>query len=201
MIYVDEEVVKVGGVVLPGVFKGLEITGDAIVDEEKVEGQSKSKKQIRGYEDPKVTLEMTLEDTPTKTRFDQLAVIDSIFRTPGGGWPMVFPIVSKQTSIRGIQYVVFKTFTSKEANTSDRLTVTMNFLAFDEVIVKAMLNTTGSSKPATQTASTKRAVTSSGKGRAEKQKNKAAKSPAVDSQVMAQAALKAVRSLPIGGAT
>ena len=41
MIYTDESTVKIDSVILPGVFKSIEVKGDANVDEQEVEGQSK----------------------------------------------------------------------------------------------------------------------------------------------------------------
>ena len=37
MIYTDESTVKIDTIILPGLFKSIEIKGDAIVDEQDVE--------------------------------------------------------------------------------------------------------------------------------------------------------------------
>ena len=40
MIYTDESTVKIDTIILPGLFKSIEIKGDAIVDEQDVEGRA-----------------------------------------------------------------------------------------------------------------------------------------------------------------
>ena len=42
MIYVDDNTIKVGGVVLPGLYKSLEIKTEAKVEEQEVEGSTAS---------------------------------------------------------------------------------------------------------------------------------------------------------------
>ena len=81
MIYTDESTVKIDSVILPGVFKSIEVKGDAIVDEQEVEGQSKKPKQATGYDDVKVNIELILEDGPDMGKLEKLETIQQIFRT------------------------------------------------------------------------------------------------------------------------
>lgn len=83
MIYTDEGTVKIDSVILPGVFKSIEVKGDAIVDEQEVEGQSKKPKQATGYDDVKVNIELILEDGPDMGKLEKLETIQQIFRTSG----------------------------------------------------------------------------------------------------------------------
>lgn len=83
MIYTDESTVKIDTIILPGLFKSIEIKGDAIVDEQDVEGQSKKPKQATGYEDAKVNIELILEDGPLLTKIQKIEQIQQIFRLPG----------------------------------------------------------------------------------------------------------------------
>ena len=83
MIYTDESTVKIDTIILPGLFKSIEIKGDAIVDEQDVEGQSKKPKQATGYEDAKVNIELMLEDGPLLTKIQKIEQIQQIFRLPG----------------------------------------------------------------------------------------------------------------------
>lgn len=80
MIYTDESTVKIDTIILPGLFKSIEIKGDAIVDEQDVEGQSKKPKQATGYEDAKVNIELILEDGPLLTKIQKIEQIQQIFR-------------------------------------------------------------------------------------------------------------------------
>ena len=48
MIFVEDRLVKVGGVVLPGLLKSIEVTETAKVDEQEVEGSAVKPKQATG---------------------------------------------------------------------------------------------------------------------------------------------------------
>ena len=97
MIFVDDKSIKVGGVVLPGLIKSLEISGEAIIDEQEVEGQTKKPKQATGYEDGKITLELILIEGPDKTALEKLEIIQNRFRAPGQEKPEVHEIVNEHT--------------------------------------------------------------------------------------------------------
>lgn len=137
MIFVDESTVKVGGVVLPGLFKSLEIKGEATVEEATVEGKSAKPKQATGYEDCKVTLELILADGPKLTRLQKLAAIQKLFKQPGQAKPIVMTLVNQHTSARGISKVIFKSLTTKEQNKTDDMTVSIEFWEYVPITIKA----------------------------------------------------------------
>lgn len=127
MIFVDDSIIKVGGVILSGVVKSLEIKTDARVEEQEIEGNSAKPKQATGYEDAKITLEIALEDGETKTKEEKLKGIQSLFRNTGQAKPQVYDIVNEHTAIRGIKKVIFKSLTTKETNKKSELTVSIEF--------------------------------------------------------------------------
>lgn len=49
MIFVEDQVIKLNGVVLPGLVKSIEVTESAKVDEQEVEGSATKPKQATGY--------------------------------------------------------------------------------------------------------------------------------------------------------
>ena len=53
MIYTEDQIVKVNGVVLPGLVKSIEVKESAQIDEQEVEGSATKPKQATGYEDAK----------------------------------------------------------------------------------------------------------------------------------------------------
>ncbi|MCI8656308.1 MAG: transcriptional regulator [Oscillospiraceae bacterium] len=61
MIFIEDERIKLNGVVLPGLIKSIEVTETAKVDEQEVEGSATKPKQATGYEDAKVPI--VSEDT------------------------------------------------------------------------------------------------------------------------------------------
>ena len=70
MIYVEDELIKLNGVVLPGLVKSIEVIETAKVDEQEVEGSATKPKQATGYEDAKVNIELIIDDTPSQTKGD-----------------------------------------------------------------------------------------------------------------------------------
>lgn len=49
MIYTEDQIVKVNGVVLPGLVKSIEVKESAQIDEQEVEGSATKPKQATGY--------------------------------------------------------------------------------------------------------------------------------------------------------
>lgn len=137
MIFTDESTVKIDSIVLPGLFKSIEIKGDAIVDEQEIEGQSKKPKQATGYEDFKINLELILEDGPILTKMQKLEVIQQIFKTSGQERPSVHEITNEHTAVRGIRQVIFKNLTHKAESKKSQLTVTLEFWEYTVMTITA----------------------------------------------------------------
>jgi hypothetical protein len=137
LIYVDESTVKVGGVILPGLFKSIDIKGEAQIEEQQVEGNTSKPKQASGFEDAKVTLELVLEDGPTKTKLQKLATIQNLFKKPGQSKPVVHQIVNEHTAARGISKVIFKSLQTKEENKNSQLSVTIEFWEYITMTITA----------------------------------------------------------------
>ena len=116
MIYVEDQLIKLNGVVLPGLVKSIEVTESAKVDEQEVEGSAAKPKQATGYEDAKVNIELIIDDTQTQTKFQRYAALRAIFRKPGQDVPQPIPIVSEDTAAHGIEKVIFKKLTHKGEN-------------------------------------------------------------------------------------
>ena len=113
MIYVEDQLVKVSGVVLPGLVKSIEVKESAKIDEQEVEGSATKPKQAVGYEDAKVNIELVVDDTPTQTKYQRLETLRAVFRKPGQAVPQPIPIVSEDTAKHGIDKVLFKGLTHK----------------------------------------------------------------------------------------
>ena len=94
MIYVEDELIKLNGVVLPGLVKSIEVIETAKVDEQEVEGSATKPKQATGYEDAKVNIELIIDDTPSQTKYQRYATLRAIFRSPGQSVPQPIPIIS-----------------------------------------------------------------------------------------------------------
>lgn len=181
MIYLDDSTVKVSGVVLPGLFKSMEIKSDAQIDEQTVEGQTAKPKQATGYEDAKITLELLLDDSAEESKQDKLSAIQQLFRTSGQSKPTVHTIVSDHTATRGISRVIFKSLSSREQNSSSLLIVTLEFWEYVPITITASKSVSGSSSGSSSNLHADyQEYLSSDRGEAPKQSDKASSTVAQD---------------------
>ena len=125
MIYMEDQCIKLNGVVLPGLVKSIEVTESARIDEQEVEGSAVKPKQAVGYEDAKVNIELILDDTESQTKYQRLAVLRAAFRAPGQSVPQPNPIISEDTTAHGIEKVLFKKLTHKAENKKGQMPVTL----------------------------------------------------------------------------
>ena len=137
MIYVEDQLIKLNGVVLPGLVKSIEVTESAKVDEQDVEGSAAKPKQATGYEDAKVNIELIIDDTQIQTKYQRYATLRAIFRKPGQSVPQPIPIVSEDTAAHGIEKVIFKKLTHKGENKKGQLTATLELWEFVPQTIKA----------------------------------------------------------------
>ena len=137
MEYPGHQLVKVNGVVLPGLVKSIEVKESAKIDEQEVEGSATKPKQATGYEDAKITVELILDDTPTRTKYQALETVRAIFRKPGQTVPQPIPIVSEDTAKHGIDKVLFKGFSHKAEAKKEQITVSLEFWEYIPQTVKA----------------------------------------------------------------
>lgn len=127
MIYVEDQLVKVNGVVLPGLVKSIEVKESAKIDEQEVEGSAAKPKQATGYEDAKVNIELIVDDTTSATKYERLATLRALFRKPGQSVPQPIPIISEDTAKHGIDKVLFKGLSHKAESKKGQLAVTLEF--------------------------------------------------------------------------
>lgn len=137
-LYADDPgQVKLGDVVLPGVFEGLDVEGELRIDEAEVPGQTGKKKQIHGYDDPTIVLKLRLLTDARGTAVDKLKIIAGLFRTAGGQrQPYVYRIVSRATAAWGIREVIFKRLRSSDSNLDDTIRVELEFIENRAVMVQ-----------------------------------------------------------------
>lgn len=184
MIYFDDDTVKIGGVILPGIYKSIEIEHEAKIDEQTVEGSSSKPKQATGYDDAKISIELLLIDSEAAAKEDKLQVIQDLFRAEGQGKPQVHELISAHTAIRGTKQVIIKKVTSKETNKKDEITVTIELLQYDAMKITAASTSGKSKKKGASSNSTSnlsedyKKYLNGGRGLAPKKQNRTAMSPA-----------------------
>lgn len=195
MIFMDDSTVKVGGTVLPGLFKSLEIKSDAKIDEETVQGSTSKPKQATGYEDAKITLELVLEDSQTETKEQKLTKIQNLFKAPTQGIPVVHEIINVHTSLRGIKKVLFKSLGTKEQNTKvSEITASLEFWEYVPTTITATKagssKKSGSSSGSATLSASYQSYLKTDRGKAPKALTKTASSPAKDTATGAAAKSK-----------
>lgn len=199
MIYVEDQLIKLGGAVLPGLVKSIEVTETAKVEEQEVEGSATKPKQATGYEDAKVNIELILDDTPTQTKYERYAALRSIFRTPGQSVPKPIPIVCEDTAAHGIEKVIFKKLTHKGENKKGQLTASLELWEYiPQTIIATKSGGTRAAK-SSGASSEGREGQSTGSGLSDEYQSylstKRGKSPAVDN-ASSSAALDQAAQMP-----
>lgn len=146
LIFLDDDHVKIGGTVLPGIYKSIEVKTGAQVEEQEVKGSSAKPKQAIGYEDGKITIELSLEDGETETKEQKLERIQNLFRFKGQGRPEVHKIISAHTAARGITDVIFKELSTKETNKKEELTASIELWEYVPMTITASKGTRAKSQ-------------------------------------------------------
>jgi hypothetical protein len=126
--------VRLNGDDLPGIFSSLEISQDVEIEETEVKGRSGKAKQIIGYGDARVTLNLVLDSDNTMTCYEKLAIIQQKFRkTDSAARPEIMKIINVHCEARGVEAVIFKQFSSSEAQ-GDSIDATLEFEEYIPVI-------------------------------------------------------------------
>lgn len=195
MIYTEDQLVKVNGVVLPGLVKSIEVKESVKIDEQEVEGSATKPKQATGYEDAKVNIELILDDTPTATKYQRLETVRALFRTPGQSVPQPIPIVSEDTAKHGIDKVLFKGITHKSEVKKDQLTVSLEFWEYVPQTIQTTSSSSGSSSGGSSGGKTANQQTTLSSDYQKYLQTNRGKSPAVDDASAAEA-LDKVAQMP-----
>lgn len=133
MIFLDDKEIKLGSKVLPGLILTIEITGDAKIEEAKVEGTKKIPRQATGYEDYKVTISLELGDSQGKTKEQKLAELENLFHPANKSKPIPYELINKHTQLRGIKKVIFKNLSSVSDSKNDSILVSLEFTEYERI--------------------------------------------------------------------
>lgn len=124
MLFIEDEILKLGGVILSGQVKSVEITQEATIDEiEDDKGQTKASQPV-GYGAAKITVEFILEDG-NKSTLEQIADMQRLFKDYGQTAARLLPVVNEDCSARGITEVYFKSLGTKSVTASSGRTASL----------------------------------------------------------------------------
>ena len=145
MIFVEDNTIKLNGVVLPGLVKSIEVKESAQIDEQEVEGSSTKPKQATGYEDAKINIELVVDDTDTQTKYQRLETLRAVFRKEGQGVPQPIPIVCEDAAAHGIDKVLFKSLNHKSEQKKSYFSVTLELWEYIPQTIQAVKSSSASS--------------------------------------------------------
>lgn len=124
MLFIQDEIMKLGGVVLSGQVKSVEITQEATIDTlEDDKGKTKAS-QPTGYGPAKISVDFILEDSMVNTT-QQIADLQRLFKDYGQTAARLLPVVNEDCSARGITEVYFKSLGTKSVTASSGRTATL----------------------------------------------------------------------------
>ena len=138
MIFVEDNTIKLNGVVLPGLVKSIEVKESAQIDEQEVEGSSTKPKQATGYEDAKINIELVVDDTDTQTKYQRLETLRAVFRKEGQGVPQPIPILCEDAAAHGIDKVLFKSLNHKSEQKKSYFSVTLELWEYIPQTIQAV---------------------------------------------------------------
>lgn len=141
VIYADDASIKIGGIVLPGLYKNIEVSAEAAVEEQDIEGCSVKPKQAVGYEDAKIIIDLELWDGEERTKEDKLQLLQDIFRLSGQDRPEAWEIVSTHSRIRQVDRVILKNMTSAVSNKKDMISVRLELWEYIPVTLATVKST------------------------------------------------------------
>ena len=142
MLYVQEKVVKLGGIYLEGQVTSVEVQEAGSVYVAQDEKGRYKKSQPVGYENAKVMIDILLEDTKTATTLEQLTEMQRLFKPYGQDKPKLLPIVNEDCAVRGITKVYFKNLTSKKVISESKRIASLELWAPDIAGIKVKKKTT-----------------------------------------------------------
>ncbi len=114
MLYIQDKVAKLGGVILGGQVSSVEVQEAATIHTAQDDKGKVKKTQPVGYDNVKVMIDIILEDGPEGSTLDQLINMQRLFKAEGQEQAILFPIVNEDCAARGITEVYFKSFSSKK---------------------------------------------------------------------------------------
>jgi hypothetical protein len=122
--------IKVGDVLLPGVFESLEITGTVKLDQVEIPGKRERVTQAVGFENTRVRLTLYLvPETEGGDCSEEIAVLQQLFRESADQErPGVYRIVNRHCQARNVDEVIFSDLKTFEDNRSDKVLAILEFI-------------------------------------------------------------------------
>ena len=126
MLYITDDIIRLGGVMLPGLVQSVNIQESAnIYTPQDDTGAVNSAVQPRGYDISKITVEVILEATVSQTVEQMIRSYKSLFKKPGQSSAKKMAIVNADCAAHGITSAYFKAFETKNVISESSVTATL----------------------------------------------------------------------------
>lgn len=178
MLYVQDKIIKLGGIKIPGQIKSVEVNSSATIDDIQDDKGNTKKTQPTGYDATKVSVEIILEDTKDKSTLEQIQDIQRLFKTSGQKKAKLLKIVNEDCAARGVNTVYFKSLTTKKIIAESKRIASLELIA--PMIAKITTKKKSSASKGTTSTKQAKSTSSSSKKKTVKQ---ATKSPSKDTRV------------------
>lgn len=125
MLYITDNIIKLGSVMLPGQVQSVNIQESANIYTTQDDKGATSAAQPRGYDVSKVTVEVVLEATSTQTVEQMIRVYQALFKKSGQTSATKRAIVNADCAAHGITSVYFKSFETKNVVSESKVTASL----------------------------------------------------------------------------
>jgi|GEM_PF-4117714 len=153
---ISNDVIKLNDTELPGCVDSISVDGELMFDESEIAGQSGKTKQIKGFSDATIQVNIRLfnkydnseyeslegnklysgQSFGTKkillSKYDMLEKIDKTFKQVKDGDPVVYSIVNKHLNARNVKSIYFNKLSSTE--TIDGINCSLDFTETDPAV-------------------------------------------------------------------
>ena len=122
---------------LPGEVQEVRVTGATLQDKVKVQGQSGTAKQPKGWEDQEVRVVLLLVDQEERRAVDRVRELHGFFAaSDDAARPKVYRLVNEHAIARGIDKVIFARLETRDRPRDDVMQAELVFSEFRPIIVK-----------------------------------------------------------------
>lgn len=129
--------IKLDGTLLPGIYRGMSVSGSVRIKEEEAPGQSSKFKQALGWDDLQVDITLILQNDEESTPDEKLkAVVQAFRKTDKSAKPIAYRITNKHTAAWGLDKVLIKDLRSEDPPDVDNIRVTLSLVEWESPLVK-----------------------------------------------------------------
>ncbi|MBC5745097.1 hypothetical protein FMM74_016345 [Lachnospiraceae bacterium MD308] len=146
MLYITDNIIKLGGVMLPGQVQSVNVQESANIHTAQDDTGAVNSVQPRGYEISKITVEVLLEETSSQSVDQMIRAYQALFKKPKQKAAVKRAVVNEDCAAHGITSVYFKSFETKNIISESKVTAALELWSPNTVAVKVTKKSTKKKK-------------------------------------------------------